>query len=141
LDSQLYGGHSILQKLKSNAGIISVIIAVMQQLSGVNPISIYGSQVAKDSVESIRELVPSIINGIQFLGTIKASYLLHRFGRKDLFVYGSLGMSITLITLYVGLLIQEYSNGVGTFFILCGLSSFSLVFGMTIAPCNWLYIS
>jgi SP family sugar:H+ symporter-like MFS transporter len=141
LDNQFYGGHSILLKFKSNAGIIALIISTMQQLTGINPISLYGYQVAKDSIESIRELVPSIINSIQLVGTIKSSFLLHRYGRKDLFVYGSLGLSISLMILFVGLIIQGISNGFGTFLVLLGLCMFSLIFGMTIAPCTWLYIS
>lgn len=113
----------------------------MQQLSGINPISIYGYEIAKKSIESIRYLVPSIINGIQLLGTIKASYLLYRYGRKDLFVYGCLGMSFSLLSIFFGLIIQDLSNGMGTFLILLGLGLFSSVFGMTIAPCTWLYIT
>ena len=82
LDNQLYGGHSIMLKLKSNAGIIMIILTVMQQMTGITPVSIYGHQIAKNSVESVRYMVPSIINSIQLVGTLKSSYLLHHYGRK-----------------------------------------------------------
>lgn len=128
-------------KLKSNAGIIMIILAVMQQMTGVNPVSIYGHQIAKKSVESVRYMVPSIINSIQLVGTLKSSYLLHHYGRKHLFVYGSLGIATSLIILYFGLIIQDANQGLGTILVLVGLSLFSYLFGMTIAPCTWLYIS
>lgn len=50
-------------------------------------------------------------------------------------------MSISLFILYVGLQVQSYFNYLGTLMVLSGLSLFSLIFGATIAPCNWLYIS
>ena len=56
-------------------------------------------------------------------------------------MYGSLGIAISLIVLYFGLVIQDVNNGLGTFLVLFGLSLFSYIFGMTIAPCTWLYIS
>lgn len=56
-------------------------------------------------------------------------------------MYGSLGIAISLIVLYSGLVIQDVNNGLGTFLVLFGLSLFSYIFGMTIAPCTWLYIS
>lgn len=141
LDNQLYGGHSIMLKLKSNAGIIMIILTFMQQMTGINPVSVYGHQVAKNSVESVRYMVPSIINTIQLVGTLKSSYLLHHYGRKHLFVYGSLGIAISLMILYFGLVIQDVNKGLGTFLVLFGLSLFSYIFGMTIAPCTWLYLS
>lgn len=141
LDNQLYGGHSIMLKLKSNAGIVVIIITIMQQMTGINPVSIYGHQIAKNSVESVRYMVPSIINSIQLVGTLKSSYLLHHYGRKQLFVYGSLGLAISLMVLYFGLVIQGSNLSLGTFLVLLGLGLFSYIFGMTIAPCTWLYIS
>lgn len=86
-------------------------------------------------------MVPSIINTIQAVGTIKSSYLLHRYGRKDLVIFGSLGISLSLIVLSVGLFMQSFSNSLGTFLILLGLGAFSYIFGMTIAPCTWILIS
>lgn len=38
----MYGDHSILQKLKSTASRIALIVAIAQQSSGINPASIYG---------------------------------------------------------------------------------------------------
>lgn len=103
--------------------------------------SIYGYEIAKKSAESIRSLMPTTVNTIQLVGTLKSSYLLSKYGRKDLFIFGSYGMSLSLFSIFLGLMVQDSFNGLGTFLILVGLGLFSLVFGMTYGPCTWLYIS
>ena len=75
------------------------------------------------------------------IGTFNASYLLAHYGRKDVFVYGSKGMGIFLIAIFIGLMIQPLFNGFGTFIIIIGLMIFSLIFGMSIGPVTWLYVS
>ena len=118
-----------------------LIVGAMQQLSGMNVVSLYGCEIAKDSIQSVRLLVPSLINSIQLLGAINSSYLLHRYGRRDLFVKGSLGLSMTMFAIFIGLSLQHFFNELGTFIILLGLSLFSIMFGMTLGPCTWLYLA
>jgi MFS family permease len=85
--------------------------------------------------------MPTIVNSVQLFGTLNSSYLLSKYGRKDLFILGGYGMSISLFAIFLGLMIQDSLNGLGTFLILVGLGACSIVFGMTIGPCTWLYIS
>lgn len=50
-------------------------------------------------------------------------------------------MCVSLFSIFLGLMIQDSLNGLGTFMILVGLGVVSISFGMTIGPCTWLYIS
>jgi hypothetical protein len=50
-------------------------------------------------------------------------------------------MGIFLITTYLGLMIQPFSNEIGTIIIIISLMAFSIVFGMSIGPATWLYTS
>ena len=70
-----------------------------------------------------------------------ASYLLHRYGRKDLFVYGAFALSFSHLSVSIGFIIQDLWKSDGTFFIMSDLVAFHLLFAMTIGPCTWLYIS
>lgn len=50
-------------------------------------------------------------------------------------------MGIFLLFIFVGLMIQPLSNNFGTIIIIIGLMAFSLIFGMSIGPVTWLYVS
>ncbi len=78
--------------------------------------------------------MPIIINSLQFVGAIIASFLLTRIGRKFLLETGAL-------TTFVGALIVAFgffNNSLS--FILLGLIFFMACFGLTLGPVVWIYL-
>lgn len=67
--------------------------------------------------------------------------MLSLYGRKDLFVHGSKWMGIFLLAIFVGLMIQPFANSFGTIIIIIALMVYSLIFGMSVGPVTWLYVS
>ena len=50
-------------------------------------------------------------------------------------------MGIFLLAIFVGLMIQPFANSFGTIIIIIALMVYSLIFGMSVGPVTWLYVS
>lgn len=87
--------------------------------------------------------MPFLINVEQFIGALAAVFLLIRLGRKTILQFGTLLDGIANILIAVGFLFLDTWNNerVGKDLILAGLFLFMPVFGMTLGPIVWLYIS
>lgn len=83
--------------------------------------------------------MPSLINFEQVLATFVTSYLLTKFGRKTILLFGALFEGIACGLIMIGFLIQD-SSPAGEPLILMGLFLFMAVFGLSLGPVVWLYI-
>lgn len=79
---------------------ISIVLAVMQQWSGVNTVLFYGSIILQEKVgghsESAAIGANVLIGAINFLFTIVAIALIDRVGRKALLIFSSTLMGLSL---------------------------------------------
>jgi hypothetical protein len=82
-----------------------------------------------------------LVNCIGLFSTLLSSYTLHNYGRKDLLSKGNILLGISTLLVTVGLIIQANYNFFGTVIIVTGLCLFSLVFGVSVGPTVWLYMS
>jgi MFS family permease len=83
--------------------------------------------------------MPSLINLEQVLATFVTSYLLTKFGRRTILLYGALFEGISCGLVMVGFFIKD-STPAGETLILLGLFLFMAVFGLSLGPVVWLYI-
>jgi MFS family permease len=111
----------------------------MQQFSGINAVAVYGGDIAGKAVSGeLALLMPSLINLEQVLATFVTSYLLTRFGRRTILLYGALFEGIACGFVMIGFFIKDTSGGQSL--ILLGLFLFTAVFGLSLGPVVWLYI-
>lgn len=82
----------------------------------------------------------SLINFEQVLATFITSYLLTKFGRRTILIYGSLFEGISCALVMIGFFVKESSLETGQALILAGLFMFMAVFGLSLGPVVWLYI-
>jgi sugar porter (SP) family MFS transporter len=85
---------------------IAVVLAVLQQITGINTILYYGSIIfTEHSGQSATSAIGAnaLIGGINFAGTIVALFIIDRVGRKPLLLFASGGMALALGALVVGL--------------------------------------
>ncbi|UOQ68781.1 sugar porter family MFS transporter [Hymenobacter volaticus] len=85
---------------------IAVVLAVLQQITGINTILYYGSIIfTEHSGQSASSAIGAnaLIGGINFAGTIVALFVIDRVGRKPLLLFASGGMALTLGALVVAL--------------------------------------
>jgi sugar porter (SP) family MFS transporter len=85
---------------------IAVVLAVLQQITGINTILYYGSLILTEhSGQSASSAIGAnaLIGGINFAGTIVALFVIDRVGRKPLLLIASGGMALALGALVVAL--------------------------------------
>ena len=120
------------------AMLIAIVLAVFQQITGINSVLYYGPEIFKDAGAGTHAaLVQTVLVGVVNVGfTFVAIFKVDRLGRKALLVFGALCMGLSI--LLVALSFQLGMPGIWTLvFVLCYIGSFALSLG----PVVWVYIS
>jgi major inositol transporter-like SP family MFS transporter len=122
--------------------VIGCGIAVVQQISGVNSIMYYGTQILEDSgFDKDAALTANIANGvISVLATFAGIWLLGRVGRRPMLMVGVAGTATAL--LLIGIFSLVLPSGTGRAFVVLALTVTFLAFqqGAT-SPVTWLMLS
>lgn len=122
--------------------VIGCGIAVVQQISGVNSIMYYGTQILEDSgFDKDAALTANIANGvISVLATFVGIWLLGRVGRRPMLMVGVAGTATAL--LLIGIFSLVLPSGTGRAFVVLTLTVTFLAFqqGAT-SPVTWLMLS
>jgi major inositol transporter-like SP family MFS transporter len=122
--------------------LIGLAIAVMQQITGVNSIMYYGTQILTQSgFERNAALVANIANGvISVLATFVGIWLLGRVRRRPMLIAGQIGTFTAL--LLVGVFSLVLPEGVGRASVVLLLTVTFLAFQQgAISPVTWLMLS
>jgi len=90
--------------------LIAVVLAILQQVTGINTVLFYGSIIFKEQVGShstSSAIGANVIVGlINFFATIVALWIIDKVGRKPLLILSAGGMAVAQILLGVAFLIQ-----------------------------------
>jgi SP family xylose:H+ symportor-like MFS transporter len=118
--------------------LIGIILAVLQQVTGINVFLYYGPEIFKKlGTGTNTALLQTVIVGFFNLTfTIVAILTVDRFGRKPLMMTGSLGMGLCLLILGLMAYFQQSALWV-LVFILGYISCFAL----SVGPVTWVIIS
>jgi major inositol transporter-like SP family MFS transporter len=122
--------------------VVGLAIAVMQQITGVNSIMYYGTQILTESgFDRDGALIANIANGvISVLATFVGIWLLGRVPRRPMLVVGQIGTFCAL--LLVGVFSLVLPEGVGRASVVLGLTVTFLAFQQgAISPVTWLMLS
>jgi len=122
--------------------MIALGIAVVQQITGVNSIMYYGTQILEDAgFSSNAALVANIANGvISVLATFVALRLLNRVDRRPMLLAGLAGT--TTVLLLIGLASLLLPSGLLRAFVVLALTVTFLAFQQgAISPVTWLMLS
>lgn len=114
---------------------IGIILAVFQQITGINTIMYYAPKIFANVGQSndLALLQTILIGGTNLVFTLVAMILIDRFGRKLLIVTGSAGMMMMLTGLSVLFFMNQTSGGLVLVFIL-GYIAF---FAASLGPALW----
>ena len=115
--------------------IVSFVLAILVQVSGINTIIDYAPLVLRTAGWQIDAGLFStfVIGGINFLFTLISLWTIDRFGRKPLYVIGSLGMAASLAVIVGAIALHHYSGGV----VLVCMAAFIAFFAACIGPAFW----
>lgn len=121
---------------------IGLGIAVVQQITGVNSIMYYGTEILKDAgFETRAALIGNIVNGvISVVATFVGIWLLGRVGRRPMLITGQIGTTIALLLIGIFSLTMEGSPALP--YIVLSLTVTFLAFQQgAISPVTWLMLS
>lgn len=121
---------------------LGIGIAIVQQITGVNSIMYYGTQILKDAgFETKAALIGNIANGIiSVLATFLGIWLLGKIGRRPMLLTGLIGTTTTL--LLIGVLSSLLEGTAALPYIILTLTVTFLAFQQgAISPVTWLMLS
>jgi major inositol transporter-like SP family MFS transporter len=122
--------------------VLGMGICIVQQITGVNSIMYYGTQILKDAgFTTEAALVGNIANGaISVLATFVGIWLLGKVGRRPLLLAGQIG--ITCALLLIGIFSMTMHGTVELPYIVLALTVTFLAFQQgAISPVTWLMLS
>lgn len=130
--------HSLLKKGVPMIVVIGVALAFFQQVTGINVIMYYGTEIFRGMGGGMKTaLFQTILVGIvNLIFTLVAIKTIDRFGRKPLIIIGSIGMfiGITSLSFFV------YFKSFGILSLIAVLL-FIASFAMSLGPVVWVMIS
>ena len=134
-------GGSILQLLQPSlriAFVIGIVLAILQQITGINVVLYYAPEIFKNlgyGME-IALLQTVIVGAVNVCFTIIAIWTVDFLGRKPLMIIGASGMGIALCVIGV-LFYLKQSSIIVIIFVLIFIASFA----MSMGPVVWIILS
>jgi len=118
--------------------VIGVLLAVLQQWSGINSIFNYAEEIYKSAGYAVSDIMFNIVitGAINFVFTLLAIGTVDHFGRRGLMLVGCAGIGLS--HLLIGIAYAQGMKGVAVLvFTLCALGCYA----MSLAPITWVLIS
>jgi MFS transporter, SP family, arabinose:H+ symporter len=119
--------------------IVGVVLAVLQQITGINAIMYYAPEIFKQTGAGTNAaLSQTVLVGIvNFAFTLIALWLIDKLGRRALLLVGAAMMTVSLLVVGYGFHAVNVSGSLILVFILIYVASFAVSFG----PVVWVMIS
>jgi len=129
---------AVFEKSVRPAVIVGIVLAVFQQLCGINVVFNYTSTIFESVGANLnKQLFETVAIGIvNLVFTLLAMWQVDKLGRRPLMLAGSLGLSILYIILAL-LLQNHFSEGLVSIFVLMAISTYAV----SLAPVTWVLIS
>ena len=119
---------------------ISFFIAVFLHLSGTDVLVVYSQELAEGFMPGSAAEFPLYINGIQFLASLAAMFLLEKFKRRFFMIQMVIALMFSLFGLYVGLKIKTLHPEIANVIIVSCLLLSIMFISLSVNTITWLYI-
>ncbi len=131
--------HSLFDPAFRIPLIIGIVLAILQQFSGINAIIYYGPRIFESAgIPSSNALVFQVIIGaINLVFTIVAIKYADKYGRKTLLKYGLSGIILSLL-LCGGLFYTNHTQG---YLLLVAILVYIACFAFSLGPVTWIMIN
>ncbi len=119
--------------------LIGVVLAVLQQVTGINVFLYYAPEIFKTVAGSnvdVAMLQTIIVGAVNLAFTILAIWLVDYLGRKPLMIVGAAGMGISLVAIGVAAMLDQLAAWVLVFII-----SYIACFALSVGPVTWVILS
>jgi sugar porter (SP) family MFS transporter len=137
------GLRELLKPQVRPALTIGVLLAVFQQITGVNTVIYYApTLLAGAGLGSSSAILAEVaVGGVNVVLTIVAVWLMDRVGRRPLLLIGTTGMFIGLLTVACAFLGGDHLTGSAAIVAIVGLMFFQGSFAIGLGPVFWLLIA
>ena len=119
--------------------VIGVILAVLQQVTGINVFLYYAPEIFKgiagESVDAAL-LQTIVVGGVNLAFTILAIWTVDRIGRKPLMIVGATGMGLSLAAIGLSAFFERTD-----FWILAFILGYIACFALSVGPVTWVILS
>jgi sugar porter (SP) family MFS transporter len=123
---------------------LGVLLAVFQQVTGINTVIYYAPTLLNDAgLGSSAALLANVVNGVVNVGmTIVAIWLLDRVGRRTLLISGTCGMAVGLTVIALVFVAGgSHLSGSAAIVAIIALFFYTGSFAIGLGPVFWLLIS
>lgn len=124
--------------------ILGVLLAVLQQVTGINVFLYFGATIFKSMSRSTGVdaglLTQIVINGSCTIFTIVAIATVDKWGRKPLMVVGAAGMFVALVVMGLMAQLAENPAQVGNW-MLAPIILYIACFGLSVGPVTWVILA
>lgn len=130
--------RSLLRPGVRRALMVSVFLAILIQVSGINTVIDYAPTIFHSAGWKLDAALAStlLVGLVQFLFTLVSLWTIDRYGRKPLYIIGSLGMALCLAGLTGAVLAHHFQGG----FVLTLILAYNALFAACIGPVFWTLI-
>ena len=110
---------------------VSAGLAILIHVSGINTIIDYAPAIFQSAGWKVDGALAStfIVGVTEFLFTIVSFWMIDKYGRKPLYIVGSLGMALSLLALVITVLVGRFHGTIVLTFILTYLAFFASCIG------------
>jgi SP family xylose:H+ symportor-like MFS transporter len=119
--------------------LIGVILAVLQQVTGINVFLYYAPEIFKEIAKAetdVAMLQTVVVGGVNMAFTLIAIWTVDRLGRKPLLLVGFSGMAISLIALGIAAYFGRTDRWVLMFIL-----SYIACFALSVGPVTWVILA
>lgn len=118
--------------------LIGIVLAVFQQWCGINVVFNYAEEVFAAAGYGVTDILFNIIltGSVNLVFTLVAIQMVDKWGRKNLMLFGSLGLAAAYV-----LLGASYFFAVKGIFVLIIVVTSIAVYAMSLAPVTWVVLS
>lgn len=127
--------------------MIGIGLLVLQQLSGINGILFYASNIFKAAGLTNGNLATCGLGAIQVVATGVTTWLLDRAGRRILLIISTIGMTLSLLLVSVAFFLEgafseeSHSYYVLSILSLVGLVAYVIAFSLGVGAIPWIIMS
>ena len=139
LDSETGSLAQLMQPGMRIVLIIGILLAVLQQVTGINVFLYYAPEILKSVAGSdtdVALLQTVLVGGVNLVFTVLAIGIVDKVGRKPLMIIGAAGMGICLTA--IGL--ASYAQVIGPWLLIFMLG-YIASFAMSVGPVTWVILS
>ncbi|MHC4508645.1 MAG: sugar porter family MFS transporter, partial [Planctomycetota bacterium] len=118
--------------------VIGIVLAVLQQVTGINVFLYFGTEIFKKmgSGTNAALLQTVVVGAVNLSFTVIAIWTVDRLGRKPLMMIGSAGMGISLLAMGLAAYFQKTE-----LWMLLFILSYIACFALSVGPVTWVILS